>query len=240
MLWVVIGLVGTLYYMGHQLVTAKSIAIVAVMGAMVVFATVSRNGGNEKQRTIGDAIGSLMINRQGPDIAVTSHIVEGIPHKLEYMHGKTMAVWLIAPVPRELMPNKPLIHSGPIIGQNIYGLRVSGVPPGIVAELYWNFHYAGVIFGCILFGGFMRYSYEFCRCLVIDSVLIVPVYLFGVFPIAFKAATNSLGPALVMQIVNLATICVIAYFVSVRAERIAPQPMVPVNSEMPNRPLQSV
>lgn len=221
--WVVIGFVGTLYYMNQKIFSVKSVSVVMAIGALVVCATVLRNDGAENKFSIADQMGHLMLNRHGPDIAVTSHIVQNIPHKLEYKYGETIAVWLIAPVPRELMPNKPLVHSGPVIGQTIYGLNVSGVPPGIVAELFWNFHIPGVFFGCVMFGAFMRFTYQTCKNFVMDPVLIVPIYIYAVFPIAFKAATHSVGPAVIMPIVELVTVCIVIYAVSVGAGSIPTQ-----------------
>ncbi|QEG22322.1 O-antigen polymerase [Mariniblastus fucicola] len=226
--WVVIGFIGVLYYMQQKIVSIKSIAIVSVILIMVMFSTVVRNDGGETH-SAADRIGRLLLNRHGPDIAVTSHIVQNIPHKLEYKHGETIAVWLLAPVPRELYPAKPLIHSGPVIGQTLYGLNVSGVPPGMVAELYWNFHILGVIFGCVIFGVYMKITYQTCKNLVADPVLVIPIYIYAVFPIAFKAVTHSIGPAVIMPCVELVTVCFIVYVVSVTAQ-FAPAQSQPVSN----------
>jgi len=213
--WVVIGFIGVLYYMDQKILSFKAITVTGAIAVLVIAATVLRNDGAENQFSVSDRLGRLMLNRHGPDIAVTSHVVQGLPHKLEYKYGETIAVWLIAPVPRELMPSKPLIHSGPIIGQQIYQLPVSGVPPGLAAELYWNFHVLGVIFGSILFGVFMKLTYQTCRNFKMDPVLLVPIYIYAVFPIGFKATTHSIGPAVIMPIVELVTVCLVVYFVSV-------------------------
>jgi len=215
MVWVVIGFVGTLYYMDQRIFTPKTVIAMGAIGSLFVFATFVRNSGNENYRSVGERVGRVLLNRHGPDIAVTSHVIQNIPHKLEYQNGKTIAVWLIAPVPRELMPNKPLVHSGPIIGQRIYGTTVSGVPPGIIAELYWNFHVIGVLFGCVMFGAFLKIVYQTFQNFVVDPVLLAPIYLFAVFPIAFKAATHSVGPAMIMPIVDLVTVGALVYAMSV-------------------------
>ena len=220
MVWVVIGFVGTLYYMDQRIFTPKTIIALCTIGVLFGFATFVRNSGDEIYRSVGERVGRVLLNRHGPDIAVTSHVVQNIPHKLEYQNGKTIAVWLIAPIPRELMPNKPLIHSGPIIGQQIFGTAVSGVPPGIIAELYWNFHVIGVLFGCILFGAFLKIVYQTFQSFVGDPVLLAPIYLFAIFPMGFKAATHSVGPAMVMPVVDLVTVCTLVYAVSIGTTRI--------------------
>jgi len=227
MVWVVIGFAGILYYMNQRIFTPKTVIAMGAIGALFVFATLVRNS-NENDQDFGGRIGRVLLNRHGPDIAVTSHIVQNIPHKLEYQNGKTMAVWLIAPIPRELMKNKPLVHSGPIIGQRIYGNPLSGVPPGVIAELYWNFHVIGVLFGCIMFGALLKIVYQTFQNLVGDPVLLAPIYLFAVFPMGFKAATHSVGPAMIMPMVDLVTVCALVYAVSTGTSRIQaiPAPLV--------------
>ena len=193
MIWVIICFFGCLYYMHQKLITFKTVIVAVSVLCLLVFVTLVRNSGAESSDSMAKRFGHLLLNRHGPDIAVTSHVVHGIPEKLEFQHGKTIAVWLLAPIPREILPNKPLIHSGPIIGQQIYRLNVSGVPPGSAAELYWNFHIPGVIFGSILLGIVFKLCYQWCRNIQMDPILLVPIYIFAVFPCAFKAATHSIG-----------------------------------------------
>lgn len=220
MMWVVIGFVGVMYYMNQRILTPRTVLALGLVAMLVGFASFVRNSGAELDRSIGERIGRIFLNRHGPDIAVTSHVVQSIPDKLEHKYGQTIAVWFIAPIPRELMPGKPLIHSGPIIGQQIYGTAVSGVPPGMVAELYWNFHIVGIIFGCTLFGIFLRVLYQTFQNFVVSPVLLVPIYIFAIFPIAFKAAVHSFGPAVVMPLVDLVTVCALAYLVSIGVTRV--------------------
>lgn len=217
MVWVIICFFGCLYYMHQKVINFRTVTIGALILCLLVFVTLVRNSGAESSDSMAKRFGHLLLNRHGPDIAVTSHIVQNIPEKLDFQYGKTIAVWLLAPIPREVLPNKPLIHSGPIIGQQIYKLNVSGVPPGTAAELYWNFHIPGVIFGSLLIGAMLRTFYQFCKNIQMDSILLVPIYIFAVFPCAFKAATHSVGPAFVMPVIDLVTVCGVVYAVSMAA-----------------------
>jgi oligosaccharide repeat unit polymerase len=220
--WVIICFFGCLYYMHQKILTFKLMSIVALLLGLLVFVTLVRNSGADSNEGMAKRFGHLLLNRHGPDIAVTAHVVHSIPEKLEFQHGKTIAVWFLAPIPREILPSKPLIHSGPIIGQQIYKLNVSGVPPGSAAELYWNFHVPGVILGSLLLGILLKVSYQWGRNLVMDEVLLVPIYIFVVFPCAFKAATHSVGPAFIMPMVDLVTVSAVVYVVSVSARVYAP------------------
>ena len=127
-----------------------------------------------------------------------------------------MAVWLIAPIPREIYPNKPLIHTGPIIGQKIYNNRVSGVPPGLVAELYWNFSIPGIIFGMLLVGWTLQWVYLLFRSCDVDPTIISPIYLFAIIPVGFAVIGHSLGFGTIMRFVDFTTIAVVVYLCTVQ------------------------
>ena len=238
MVWVIICFVGCLYYMQQKIFTFNTLLMASLMLFLLVFVTLVRNSGAESNDSMAKRFGHLLLNRHGPDIAVTSHVIRNIPDKLEYQYGKTIAVWLLAPIPREFMPGKPLIHSGPIIGQQIYKLNVSGVPPGSAAELYWNFHIPGVIFGSLILGVLLRLCYQMCRNIRMDSILLVPIYIFVVFPCGFKATTHSIGPAFIMPIVDLVTVCAVVYAVSVAAPAYATNPN-PISIPALQRPVHN-
>ena len=93
------------------------------------------------------------------DVSKTAHIINAIPGKLNYEYGATLVTIFIAWVPRELWPNKPVTNVDNTIGIEVYGASTygsGGVPPGIIAELYWNFWIPGVIIGCFLLGFFLK------------------------------------------------------------------------------------
>lgn len=207
--WIMIGLAGILYYNHQTLVAPRRFIAIVTVAVLVLFVTVSRNDGLKHKQDMMDRIGRLLLNRHGPDIAVTSHIVGNIPRKLEFQYGKTMLVWLWAPVPRAAVKDKPIVHSGPTIGRKIYSLNGSGVPPGITAELYWNFHWLGLLTGSLLLGILMKSTYQYCKNNAADLSLVAPVYMFAVFPLAFKISTHSFGYGIVMNLVDLAIACLI-------------------------------
>jgi oligosaccharide repeat unit polymerase len=223
--WVIASLVGALYYFGQKLFTKESMLMFGLVFSLVVVTTLLRNE-NAHDASVEERIGRLMLNRHGPDIATSSHVINSIPEKLDYQYGATIAVWAIAPIPRELMPSKPLMHCGPIIGQAIYKTQVSGVPPGMPAELYWNFHVFGVIVGSYFIGVILKLIYNFFRNVDVDPVLLVPVYCYAVFPIGFKLMTHSVGMAFVMSAVELVIVAGVAWFVSRPMSRVYAQAMV--------------
>ena len=135
----------------------------------------------------------IILNRNGIELAKTAHIVNAIPNQLDLQYGKTIAVWAIAVIPRDIWNSKPLISSGPIIGSIIYGNRVSGVPPGFVGDLYWNFHLPGVVLGGLFLGWLLRWVDRRFKPRARDSVAVVAVYIFGPFRLGYLVMGGGLG-----------------------------------------------
>jgi len=93
------------------------------------------------------------------DVSKTAHIIKAIPNKLDYEYGYTLTTALFAWVPRFLWKSKPVTNVDNTIGMKVFGSKTygsGGVPPGIFAELYWNFWIPGVLIGCFLIGKYLK------------------------------------------------------------------------------------
>ena len=170
------------YGAGNKVPWKKIIMYLFAMILLLTVMSVMRAGGKigssefkEKINATG-FIDSMVLNRNGAELGKTAHIINSIPGVLDYELGSTILVWLAAPIPREIWNDKPLVSSGPIIGTRIYGNRVSGVPPGFYAEMYWNFGIFGILFGSAFFGFLLKWLDTKFR---IEGHMLV-VYVFGV------------------------------------------------------------
>lgn len=97
------------------------------------------------------------------DITKPSHAYQAIPSQMPFEYGNTLVTWLFAPIPRTLWPEKPYISSGYAFSEEVYQLDLegaSGIPPGIIPELYWNFALPGVVIGMFFIGLLMRVMYN--------------------------------------------------------------------------------
>ena len=96
------------------------------------------------------------------DITTFARLVQDVPEQLSFQWGSTLINWVFWPIPRNLWAEKP-INLGQRIGAQIYnqgvGVVGGGVPPPFIAELYLNFHLAGIIVGMFFFGLFSRSLY---------------------------------------------------------------------------------
>ncbi|MFK5921788.1 MAG: oligosaccharide repeat unit polymerase [Verrucomicrobiota bacterium] len=151
------------------------------------------------------AFNSLILNRNQIELAKTSHIIQAIPEKLDHQYGKTIALWLIAPIPRSLWRDKPLIQPGPIIGNKIYAQKRAGVPPAFVAEMYWNFHLPGVLIGGLLLGISLRFLHQrFQPLRQQGEAAPAAIFLYVAAPMMFgyQAISSNLGYALFWLLMN--------------------------------------
>ncbi len=152
----------------------------------------------------------------------TSLIVQAVPTSLPYQWGKTLVTWVTAPIPRTIWPNKGLVAIGPIIAKKVYGLNAltTGVPPGLVAELYWNFGWAGVLAGMFLFGVLLRVLYRSLRPLLLDGRPgAIVIYTVAVAPLALQLPATEVSGAVIAFLMAVVPTYLILEFVTASASR---------------------
>ena len=167
------------------------------------------------------AFNSLILNRNQIELAKTAHIINAIPDKLDYQYGKTIAIWLVAPIPRSLWPDKPIIQPGPIIGNKIYDQRRAGVPPAFIAEMFWNFHLPGVLIGSLLLGISMRFLHERFRPVRKEgNTDPSQIFLYVAAPmmLGFQAIGSNLGFAMFWLMFNFAIAIVMLKLIATRPQ----------------------
>lgn len=149
------------------------------------------------------------------DITKTCHIIRGVPKRMDFIHGETLWGWMAAPVPKSMWESKPMwAGKGPFINQHIFKDKagISGVPPGLIAEFYWNFGYFGVFVGMFVLGLFLRHLFETFRDFIGNpsSVLIYTLIVtrFGIF-----ALGSDLGTGIVKTALDLVPVMFILLFV---------------------------
>lgn len=163
--------------------------------------------------TLDGGLEALIFDRNMLELSKTAHVINRVPSELPYAYGATIATYLFAPVPRELWPAKPLVSPGPVIGNVVYGNKVSGVPPGVIAELFWNFGVAGVLVGCALIGMLVRYLYEKCRPGRGVNVAAILIYVVGVFRLGLDLVGTSVGTGLFLAMTGVAHVSVVLLLV---------------------------
>ena len=147
----------------------------------------------------------LILNRNCLEIGKTAHVMDAIPETLDYQYGRTIGNWFLAPIPREIWNSKPLISTGPIIGTKVYKQEISGVPPGFVGEMYWNFDIIGVIVGSLLLGWLLKYFHVTFSPVFTNSMTGMIFYVYGPMKLGYLVLGNSFGFGFVNTLISMAT-----------------------------------
>ena len=193
-------------------------ALLTVFGLSVLLLIPMLAGRAKEESTGSGLIKKTLAGRDLLDITKTCHIINGVPAKMDYLYGETLWGWMAAPVPSSMWESKPMwAGKGPFINQHIFHDKagISGVPPGLIAELYWNFGYLGVFLGMFSLGALLRHLFNSFRPYIGNpsSVLIYTLVVtrFGMF-----ALGSDLGTGIVKTLLDLVPVMAILWFIGVK------------------------
>ncbi len=207
----------------HQL-TKKQIAF--AIGGLLLFSSslvgIRNMGSNAVERLqqniqVTEMITTLVASRDLADITTLAHIIRYIDITEDLRLGETMAGLFTRFIPRSLWPDKPL-NLGVEVSDLFYDQPLNrggdtGVPPSLLAELFWNFHLPGVIAGMFIFGIFARWAYEYLWHNPLNPWTIT-IYGLSVMYIWDQARANvslALGRYLMIMIPLLCAIAIVTW-----------------------------
>jgi oligosaccharide repeat unit polymerase len=133
------------------------------------------------------------------DVSKTAHIIAAIPNKIDYQYGATFTTIFIAWIPREFWPNKPVTNIDNTIGMKVFGATMygsGGVPPGIFAELYWNFWVPGVLIGCFLIGFLLKLINQTILSNIANTNVVI-IYVVNFMFVGLSFVGSSFGSLLI-------------------------------------------
>ncbi|MBM4231126.1 MAG: oligosaccharide repeat unit polymerase [Gammaproteobacteria bacterium] len=210
------------YYMGGRRVPWKAVAV-ALPAAIVLFYTTSAfRGGSgvtlDSRVTPMAVISPIILNNGGIDASKTGHVIDYIDATQEYKLGSTLVQFVVAIVPRQAWANKP-VNIDTFIGEKIYGAETFGasaVPPGFLAEMYMNFWYAGIVFGCLLLGGAMK-KIQNALAANMDSRNFILLYVVALQPFGMSVLGSSFSSAMMGSMMSGIALLLVLHFVTVKS-----------------------
>jgi oligosaccharide repeat unit polymerase len=129
------------------------------VAAVVVLLVVTIGQRSTTDQDTGALLEKTFAGRDLLDVSKSAHIINAVPSVIDYRYGETLYGWLVAPVPRSMWEDKPMwAERGLFLMDKVYGDKGgrSGIPPGMLAEFYWNFGWTGVIVGMFAMGVLLR------------------------------------------------------------------------------------
>ena len=142
----------------------------AIVSVVVFFMAILslRQSGDAQEVDMNDITPIAMIDhvvgaRYLADVTKFARICDAVPKDTPHLNGTSYVSALTAPIPRSSWPNKPSVGMGPHVGETVYRLEKTGVPPGLFGEAYFNFGLPGTLIIPVLFGWVCRISFEIFR-----------------------------------------------------------------------------
>lgn len=205
---VVLAILVVLWVANVRIPRSTLLALVLIPMFVIGFATIARNTASETPESLTSTVlegvvEPLVATQNYADLAKTAHIAAAVPDQLEHRNGSTYLAWLVAPVPRALWPEKPIIGTGPLIGTQIYGNARSGVPPGLFGEAVLNFGVLGLLIVSSLFGGIIAAADRWIYLRQNDPAAVI-MYAVGLYRIGEFGLGQSLGEALLNSALGFA------------------------------------
>lgn len=123
-----------------------ALLLVSITGILGEARTSQKLGVGVDTWSVSNVIDKVLGSAYFVDIAKTSVVLDTVPESVDYLYGKSLTLFLIAPIPRSIWPEKPVVRISTFVGEQIYNRPDrSGIPPGFIAEAYLNFGFPGII-----------------------------------------------------------------------------------------------
>ena len=148
--------------------------------------------------TAPDVLATLVVDRHFIDVSKTALIQESFHRPDHFLYGSSFLVLFAAPVPRVWWPAKPSLQLGNLVGERTYGYRPggTGVPPGMLGELWINFGWVMLLPGMFLMGVVLRYIYE-----IFDGFRSLPngalLYVGSMIPLAWGLSNTNFAATMI-------------------------------------------
>ncbi|MGB7328714.1 MAG: O-antigen polymerase [Rubripirellula sp.] len=151
-----------LYFVRPRLLVPACVIGGALVAALLVVTLVSRKS-DGAQISPSILVEQTLGGRDLMDISKSAHIVNAVPGQVGYVYGETLWGWVAAPVPSSIWPTKPMWAArGKYLMHKVFGNLAgdSGMPPGLIPELFWNLGWYGVVIGMFSFGAIAQLIFK--------------------------------------------------------------------------------
>ena len=190
----------------------KLLVLFAVVVLFFSFMTSLRGGsGFDLKDAVQDSLFSvldpLVANNGGIDTSKTAHIMNYVDKHNDFKYGSGYLFIFSSFIPRAIWPNKP-VNIDTEVGMKVYNATSYGtgaVPPGLIAESYWNFGYLGILIIPFIVGIFTRRIHNYFKIINNDNnkILLYVVCFIGIPYSCFGSSITSALIGLIYLLVPL-------------------------------------
>lgn len=207
-----------IYYLMLKTIDLKIVFGFAAVAVLLVIPMLAARGNSQDESPVNEVVKKTLTGRNMLDIAKTCHIMNGVPDKMHHRNGEMLYAWMCAPIPKSYWPDKPMwANKGVYLNQHIfeYDGDLSGCPPGLIGELYWDFGKWGVWIGLFIFGILLRQLYLGFRrhSTNMSSILI---YTLIISRFVMFSLGNDFGTGIVKAALDLVPVFFLVHFFGMR------------------------
>ncbi len=220
---IVISVLAIVYYLRNRKFPVKSTLVAAPIALFITrLMTILRPGSGYAESdwlnlNLIRALEPMIVSFSGIDVSKTAHIMAAVGKQLDYQWGGTLLNIFTIWIPRQLWPGKPT-NVDTIVGMAVFGAQTYGagaVPPGLIAEMYWNFWLSGVIVGCFLVGYLLRIVYTQFRAYSSNrNIVLLYVTSFMSLGVAFMG--SGFASTLTSFLMTSMPLFIVLYFITER------------------------
>uniref|UniRef100_UPI0040478948 O-antigen polymerase n=1 Tax=Algoriphagus sp. TaxID=1872435 RepID=UPI0040478948 len=192
------------YFIRKNFITKKKILLlfVLVVSSFAFMTSIRKGNGYNLEQNLGTTLLSifdpLVANNGGIDISKTGHIIKYINKEESFKFGSSY-LWIVQSfIPRSLWTTKP-VNIDTEVGFKIYDANTYGtgaVPPGLIAESYWNFGYLGIVFISLLAGFFLKLLSNYFNERINDLNTLI-IYVICFMPIGLALFGSSISSTVI-------------------------------------------
>ena len=201
------------YYLNFNKFSYKRLLVLfSVVVLFFSFMTSIRGGsGFDLKDAVQDSFFSvldpLVANNGGIDTSKTAHIMNYVDKHNDFKYGSGYLFIFSSFIPRAIWPNKP-VNIDTEVGMKVYNATSYGtgaVPPGLIAESYWNFGYLGILIIPFIVGIFTRRIHNYFKIINNDNnkILLYVVCFIGIPYSCFGSSITSALIGLIYLLVPL-------------------------------------
>jgi oligosaccharide repeat unit polymerase len=201
------------YYLNNYKFSYKRLLVLfPILVLFFSFMTSLRGGsGFDLKDAVQDSLFSvldpLVANNGGIDTSKTAHIMNYVDKHNDFKYGSGYLFIFSSFIPRAIWPNKP-VNIDTEVGMKVYNATSYGtgaVPPGLIAESYWNFGYLGILIIPFIVGIFTRRIHNYFKIINNDNnkILLYVVCFIGVPYSCFGSSITSALIGLIYLLVPL-------------------------------------
>ena len=201
------------YYLNFNKFSYKRLLVLSTIVVLFFSFMTSLRGGSgfdlndAFQDSLFSVLDPLVANNGGIDTSKTAHIINYVDKHNDFKYGSGYLFIFSSFIPRTIWPNKP-VNIDSEVGIKIYGATSYGtgaVPPGLIAESYWNFGYLGILIIPFIVGIFTRRIHNYFKIINNDNnkILLYVVCFIGVPYSCFGSSITSALIGLIYLLVPL-------------------------------------